>query len=193
MFTLSSTLLGVLWAEVLLQGTVEDVMNQVSALGPVEAAAVGGSGVVSVGAVRWLLKRRATPTGGANPTATSVSTTASGTGTGSKKSVAFTLPGLLPVSKGIREVTHDEVHAIELGLVVGAVLTWLYSAGHTEPVFGILVAFVAGSLGFKRYSSKGVKTIRMEPWYALLSLATGGVVGWALFMRDPGLVTLLGL
>lgn len=193
MSTLWSTALESLWVGVLLQGTVQDVLNQVTALSPLEAGAVGGSGLVSLGAVRWILKRRAAPTGGANPTATSVSTTASGSVGGSKKSVAFTLPAILPVSKGIREVTTDEVHAMELGIVVGLVLSWLYGQGYTKPVFGILVAFVAGALGFKRYSSKAVKTIRLEPWYALIALALGSSVGWALFIRDPSLLTLFGL
>lgn len=52
----------------------------------------------------------------------------------------------------------------------------------------IVVAFVAGSLGFKRYSIKGVKTIRMEPWYALLAFAVGGGIGWGVFVGDPGLI-----
>jgi len=193
MVTFWSTVLEAVWVRVVLQGSVEDVLNQVTALSPVEAAAVSASGIVSLGAVRWILKRRAAPTGGANPTATSVSSTASGTTGSTSKSVAFTLPGVLPLSKGIREVTHDEVHAMELGFVVGVVLAWLYGQGYTQPVLGMLVAFVAGSLGFKRYSSKAVKTIRMEPWYALLALAMGGGLGWALFLREPGLLSVLGL
>jgi len=193
MVTFWSTVLEAVWVRVVLQGSVEDVLNQVTALSPVEAAAVSASGIVSLGAVRWILKRRAAPTGGANPTATSVSSTASGTTGSTSKSVAFTLPGVLPLSKGIREVTHDEVHAMELGFVVGVVLAWLYGQGYTQPVLGMLVAFVAGSLGFKRYSSKAVKTIRMEPWYALLALAMGGGLGWALFLREPGLLSVVGL
>jgi hypothetical protein len=174
----------------LLQAVPEELLTQVTSLGPVEAGLIGGGGVVSVGAVRWLVKRRAAGAGSQAATATAVSTTAAG---GKKHSVAFTLPGLLPVSKGIRQVTHNEVHAIELGFLVGLVLAWLYDAGHTKPVIGILVAFVAGSLGYRRYSSKAVETIRVEPWYALLALAAGGALGWALFVAEPGLPTRLGI
>ena len=122
---------------------------------------------------------------------TTASTTTTSAGSAGKHKVAFTLPAILPVSKGIRQVTHNEIRAIELGFVVGLVLTWLYDAGHTEPALGILVAFVVGSLGFKRYGSKAFKTIRLELGYALLALAGGGALGWSIFMREPGLLTLL--
>lgn len=189
----ASIALGSAWGVVLLQSTLEGVITELMTLTLIETAAVGGGGIFSVGAVRWLVKRSAGSTTSGDGTATSVSTTAAGAGTGKKDKVAFTLPGFLPVSRGIRQVTHNEIHAIELGLIVGVALTWLYDAGHTKPVFGILVAFVAGSLGFRRYGSKAFKTIRLEPWYALLSLGAGAAVGWAVFMREPGLVTLLGL
>lgn len=170
-----------------LQGAIqEQVTDLIASVSPIEAAMIGGSGVASVGVVRWLVKRAAPVWG--SPAGTTVSTTATNasTGGGNKHSVAFTVPGIVPLSAGIRKVTHNEIHAIELGLVVGLVLAWLYDAGHTEPVLGILVAFVAGSLGYKRYSTKAFKTIRLEPWYALLALAAGGGLGWAIFTKDPG-------
>lgn len=177
-------------------GVRESLMDVVASLTPIEAAAVGGGGIVSVGVVRWLVNRTAAGSSGtaaATSVSTTASTTVSGSGSAGKHKVAFTLPSLLPVSRGIREVTHNEIHAIELGLVVGVALTWLWNAGHTEPVLGILVAFVAGSLGFKRYGSKAFKTIRLEPWYALLALAAGSALGWAIFIREPSLLTQLGV
>jgi hypothetical protein len=103
------------------------------------------------------------------------------------KSVAFTLPSFLPVSKGIREVTTNEVHALELGAIVGFVTLWLLHIGRRDAGFGLALVFVGGSLGYKRYKSKAFKTIRMEPWYALMAFAFGAVVG-ALFF-DPTLLT----
>ncbi|RXK48648.1 hypothetical protein [Halorientalis pallida] len=103
------------------------------------------------------------------------------------QSVAFTLPGFLPVSKGIREVTTNEVHALELGAIVGFVAVWLIHIGRRDAGFGLALVFVGGSLGYKRYKSKAFKTIRMEPWYALMAFAAGGIVAALVF--DPALVT----
>lgn len=187
----SSVVLGYTWTVVVvLQSSLESTLNDIVSVTPIEAAAIGGGGLLSIGAVRWLVKRSAASETSGGQAATTVSTTASGTGTGNKHNVAFTLPGFLPVSTGIRQVTHNEIHAIELGLVVGVALTWLWNAGHTEPVFAILVAFVAGSLGFKRYGSKAFKTIRLEPWYALLALGAGAALGWAIFLAEPAIIEL---
>ncbi|TSD09192.1 hypothetical protein DP107_16840 [Haloglomus irregulare] len=168
----------------------------VGSLDPQSAALYGGSGVASLGAVRYLIKRRAA-SGSSGGTSVSTSggasvatTTRSG---GSKHKVAFTLPSFLPVSKGIRSVTHNEIHALELGILVGGVSVWLFSVGRTRAVYGIVIAFVVGSLGFRRYGSKAFKTIRLEPWYALISLAIGAGLGWSLFMMEPSLTTQLGL
>jgi len=103
------------------------------------------------------------------------------------KSVAFTLPSVLPISKGVREVTSNEVHAVELGAIVGFITLWLIHIGRRDAGFGLALVFVGGSLGYKRYSSKAFKTIRMEPWYALMAFAAGA--GAATLVFDP---TLLG-
>ncbi|WP_424016399.1 hypothetical protein ACOZ4N_10840 [Halorientalis pallida] len=103
------------------------------------------------------------------------------------QSVAFTLPAFLPVSKGIREVTTNEVHALELGAIVGFVTVWLLHIGRRDAGFGLALVFVGGSLGYKRYKSKAFKTIRMEPWYALMAFAAGG--GVAALVFDPALLT----
>jgi|GEM_PF-964503 hypothetical protein len=108
--------------------------------------------------------------------------------TGFGQSVAFTLPSFLPISKGVREVTSNEVHAIELGAIVGFITLWLIHIGRRDAGFGLALVFVGGSLGYKRYSSKAFKTIRMEPWYALMAFAAGAGVATLVF--DP---TLLGL
>jgi len=97
---------------------------------------------------------------------------------------AFTLPGFLPVSKGIRKVSHNEIHAIELGIVVGFVVIWLFSIGRTNAAGVIVVAFIAGALGFRRYKTKAVATVRMEPWYGFIAFAIGAAAGW-LFFQGP--------
>jgi len=103
------------------------------------------------------------------------------------QSVAFTLPAFLPISKGIREVTTNEVHALELGAIVGFVTVWLLHIGRRDAGFGLALVFIGGSLGYKRYKSKAFKTIRMEPWYALMAFAFGGIVAALVF--DPSLLT----
>jgi hypothetical protein len=177
-----------------IQGAIEQFIG---GLTPGSIATYGAGALGSVGVVRYLVRRRASSSGAGAGTSVSTSggssvatTTRSG---GSKHKVAFTLPAILPVSKGIREVTHNEIHALELGVVVGVISVWLFSLGRTRAVYGIVIAFVAGSLGFKRYGSKAFKTIRLEPWYALLALAAGGVLGWSLFLLEPSLTTQLGL
>lgn len=155
-----------------------------------------GSAGVSVGGVRWLVKRRAAAAEAAQSAGTSISTSSTGTtqvattasASGTKDKVAFTMPRFLPVSKGIRQVSHNEVHAIELGLVVGAIAVWLISIGRTRIGTGIIIAFVAGSLGFKRYANKAFKTLRHEPWYGLLALVAGAGVGWVVFIEQPGAI-----
>jgi len=125
-----------------------------------------------------------------NSGATSVgsATKAQGGGkSGFGQSVAFTLPAFLPVSDGIREVTTNEVHALELGVIVGFVSLWLMHIGRRDAGFGLALVFVGGSLGYKRYKSKAFKTIRMEPWYALMAFAAGGIAGAMFF--DPTLLT----
>jgi hypothetical protein len=177
---------------------VETAVERVLAtLSPQTATIYGGGALASVGGVRWLIKRAASD---GTSSGTSVSTAGGGPATvsttkrsGGKHKVAFTLPGFLPVSDGIRQVTHNEIHALELGLVVGAAAVWLLSIGRAKAGTGIVVIFVAGSLGFKRYGTKAFKTIRLEPWYGLLALGAGAVLGWSVFIMDPGLLALLGL
>lgn len=107
------------------------------------------------------------------------------TATGTHKSnVAFTLPEFLPVSRGIREVTHDEIHALELGFIVGLAAAWLYSVDQIELTVSILAVFIAGALGYKRYRSKAFKTVRYEPWYGLLAFGAGAGLGYLLFVAQ---------
>ncbi len=127
-----------------------------------------------------------------NSGATTVGSESSGSAgghgkSGFGKSVAFTLPAVLPISKGIREVTTNEVHALELGAIVGFVTVWLIAIGRRDAGFGLALVFVGGSLGYKRYKSKAFKTIRMEPWYALMAFAAGGLVASLVF--DTTLLT----
>jgi len=175
---------------------VEAVLERAfGTLSPQTATAYGGGAVASVGGVRWLVKRAASSS---TTSGTSVNTGAGGPATvsttsrsGSKHKVAFTLPGFLPVSDGIRQVTHNEIHALELGVIVGATTVWLLSIGRTEIGIGIVVIFVAGSLGFKRYGTKAFKTIRLEPWYGLLALGAGATLGWSVFIMEPSLLALV--
>lgn len=172
---------------------------------PQDAAVYGAGGLLSVGGVRWLIKRRAggtlsnaaagttVHTGGGAASGGAASTTTTTRASASKHNVAFTLPSFLPVSDGIRHVTHNEIHALELGVTVGLSMVWLYTEGRTKVVTGVVVAFVAGSLGYKRYSSKAFKTIRYEPWYALVALCLGGALGYGLFVMDPSVLVQLGI
>lgn len=151
-----------------------------------DGVVAGAGGITTVVVVRWLVKRAApTLVTTESTTAATVSSTASLSGSSATKSdVAFTLPAVLPVSKGIRQVSHHEVHAFELGLIVGLVVTWLYSTGSTAPVVTIVVAFVAGTLGYKRYSSTAFRTTRHEPWYALTAMALGCGISYAVFVAE---------
>lgn len=156
---------------------LSDVAEQLSGVvpsgtTPTGAAVFGGGGLVGL-AVVWRLFGRVRGGGSASSRAAATSTKPGGHG---KHNVAFTLPGLLPVSKGIRSVTHNEIHAAQLGLLVGFVVVWLTNAGRTELAFGIVGAFVVGALGYGRYATKAFETIRIEPWYALLAFAGGAGV-----------------
>lgn len=172
-----------------------DASEAVGAVSALDAVVVAASALGTVGVVRWLVKRAAPSFVVTESTTTaSVSSTASLSGATVKKSdVAFTLPAFLPVSKGIRKVTHDEIHALELGLLVGLFSTWLYDAGHPKLTATIFVVFIAGSLGFKRYSSKAFRTTRHEPWYALGALLVGCSIAYGLFVADPTVLELVGV
>lgn len=177
--TVSAPVMGVHWASAAVM-----LQTLPGGFSLVQLGIAGGSGIATVAAVRWLLKRAAPEfTVTESTTAASVTSTASlSGGSVSKDNVAFTLPGFLPVSKGIRQVSHNEVHAFELGLVVGIVVTWLYASGNTGPVATILTVFVAGTLGFRRYRSKAFRTTRHEPWYALVALVLGCALSYAAFV-----------
>jgi hypothetical protein len=41
-----------------------------------------------------------------------------------------------------------------------------------------------GSLGYKRYRTKALKTVRLEPWYALMALGVGATAGYAFFTPE---------
>lgn len=166
-------------------GGVQDGVNTLIESAPIVAdpaglAVYGGGGLAGLVVVRQVLRRVRGGSQEHTPTTEARTSTSTTAGTVDPK-VAFTLPSILPISRGIREVTHDEVHALELGAVIGFVVVWLYSVGRTNPAIGIVIAFVGGALGFRRYSSKAVKTVRMEPWYALLALLAGAGVGHLFF------------
>jgi len=139
---------------------------------------VGGSERTDASAASTVAGDSGTATKGTTSVGTQIST---GTDLG-KDHAAFVLPSVIPLSKGIREVTHNEIHAFELGLVVGFVATWLLTSGRREGAILLALAFVAGTLGYKRYRTKAFQTVRLEPWYALVSFAVGGVAAW-LFYR----------
>lgn len=187
-------------------GMVPDSVTQIASnlpepLSVTGAVFYGAWGVFGATTAKSLLGRvRSGGGSGPSPTvkqnASTVEYGTGGTGSGGsqkqKSNAAFTLPSFLPLSKGIRTVTHHEVHAIELGIVVGVTNAWLLSHGRRNVAITIAVVFVAGALGYKRYKSKAFRTIRMEPWYALLAFGGGSIVGMALF--DPAaLRSLIGL
>lgn len=193
------------WALAALPAGVPDDLNGLISALPEPATPLGALfyaawGVFGVAGTKKLLSRRRRSKGPA-PTVqqntSNVNTGATSVGSATKahhggksgfgQSVAFTLPAFLPVSDGIREVTTNEVHALELGAIVGFVTLWLISIGRQDAGFGLALIFVGGSLGYKRYKSKAFKTIRMEPWYALMAFAAGGVAATMLF--DPTLLT----
>jgi hypothetical protein len=205
MTTTTTILTGVLFALAQLPSSVpDDIGGLVGALPepttPVGVLFYAAWGVFGIAGAKKIVGRRRSSKGPA-PTvqqdASNVNTGATSVGSASNaqqggksgfgQSVAFTLPAFLPVSDGIREVTTNEVHALELGGIVGFVTLWLLHIGREDAGFGLALVFVGGSLGYKRYKSKAFKTIRMEPWYALMAFGFGAVVG-ALFF-DPALLT----
>lgn len=99
----------------------------------------------------------------------------------SKQKVAFVLPSFVPVGEGVREVTTDEVHALELGLVLGFATVWLISAGQENFATTLAILFIGGALGYRRLGSKAVETIRKEPWYGLVSYAIGAGISYLVF------------
>lgn len=127
-----------------------------------------------------------TGTGGGTTKGTTTVGTTSDTGPSLSKGghAAFEIPSAVPLSKGVREVSHNEVHAIELGAVVGFALTWLVSIGRQNLAVTLMGVFVAGALGYKRYRTKALKTVRMEPWYALMAFASGAIVGYVFFTPE---------
>lgn len=177
-------------AQSLPPGIDESITRGVEYMTPQRTALFGGSGLVSLATIRWLVKRgsSADVPAGTQVRTSGDATVASSRSSGGKSKAAFTLPSIIPLSKGVRTVTHDEVHALELGFVVGIVSAWLYSIGRTEIAGSIVVMFVVGSLGYKRYRSKAFKTVRAEPWYGLIALAIGGSVGYWLFLLNPELL-----
>jgi hypothetical protein len=177
-------------AQVSVPPEAERLLGDLPRIVSTEGAALYGGGALGVGAL-WRLVRNARAVTDADQTVgggTSVSTRSTGSSGGSaslgKDKAAFTLPGFLPLSKGIREVTHNEIHALELGFVAGFVVAWLYTLGRTNVAVGLAVTFVGGSLGYKRYKTKAFATIRLEPWYAMLALLGGAGAGWAFFTQE---------
>lgn len=146
----------------------------------------GGLGVL--GGTRWVFGRRARAAAAGGVAAPGAGRSEDGNGASlPEDAVAFTLPASLPVSRGIREVTHNELHAIELGVAAGIMAKWLLSRGHGKVAVGLVVAFGAGAFGLRRYGSKAIATIRAEPWYAMISLGIGGVVGYLMFYVGPAM------
>lgn len=124
----------------------------------------------------------------ADRTTTTVGKT-SGTGPSlaEKDAPAFTIPGFVPLSKGVREVTHNEIHAMELGAILGFVVSWLVSLGEQTTAVFIATLFIVGALGYKRYRTKAFETVRLEPWYAVVAFAIGAGAGWLFFAPDVAL------
>lgn len=175
--------------------TLGDVLRALPV--PENAVGTGVTGFVLVAAIavvwsavrRWRASRSTAGTRGAvgvaGDTGDDGHTVRTATRSGaSAHDVAFTLPSVLPLSKGVREVTHDEVHAVELGLVAGAAVSWLIALGRTDPAISLLVAFVAGGLGYRRYKTKAFATLRKEPWYGLVAFAIGAGIGYLLFFSS---------
>jgi hypothetical protein len=169
----------------------EPIQNLVESAPPLQSseglAVYGSGGMMTVGGVLKIYGRfkSSSPATASAPTAagTVVTTAKGGTPPGIKNDkTAFTLPGFLPVSKGIRKVSHNEVHALELGAVLGFVVMWLYSVGRQNVAAGLTILFVAGALGFERYKSKAIATVRMEPWYAFVAFAIGAGGAYGVFL-----------
>ena len=84
-----------------------------------------------------------------------------------------------PVFGSKNSLTFTEVHAVVLGLVVGAMIGYGYSRGHTEAAVGTTVVFVAIALGVRKrgHLSNAQNTLQREPWYALAAFVVGAAVG----------------
>jgi hypothetical protein len=139
-----------------------------------ELVAVLLAALFALGGVRWLLGRGSQQDPGAGSQMESTASREEDAAPAGP-AVAFMLPASLPLSAGVRRVTHNEIHAVELGLVVGVVTIWLSGRNGTAGV-ALLVAFVSGTLGFRRYCSPAFHTTRREPWYALVALVVGGTL-----------------
>jgi hypothetical protein len=167
---------------------IRDLIEAAPPLRSAEGAAVYGSGgMMTIGGVLKVIGRfrsNSSPTAAAPTAGGTVVTTAKGGTPPSIKNdkTAFTLPGFLPVSKGIRKVSHNEIHALELGVVAGFLVVWLYSIGRQNVAAGLTILFVAGALGFERYKSKAIATVRMEPWYAFVAFALGAGGAYGVFL-----------
>jgi hypothetical protein len=167
---------------------IRDLIESAPPLRSAEGAAVYGSGgMMTIGGILKVIGRfrsKSTPTAAAPTAGGTVVTTAKGGTPPSIKNdkTAFTLPGFLPVSKGIRKVSHNEIHALELGAVVGFLVLWLYSVGRQNVAAGLTILFVAGALGFERYKTKAIATVRMEPWYAFVAFAMGAGGAYWVFL-----------
>ncbi|MEF8901751.1 MAG: hypothetical protein V5A25_11070 [Halovenus sp.] len=158
------------------------------------AWAVFGYGVVKKGA--GLLRSSETTQASAtiesgtaaDKTTTTVGTTSeTGPSLAEEDAPAFTLPGFVPLSKGVRQVTHNEIHAMELGVVLGFAVSWLVSLGEQTTAVFIATLFIVGALGYKRYRTKAFETARLEPWYAVVAFAIGAGAGWLFFAPDVAL------
>lgn len=171
-----------------LPGGVRGVVESLPPLRSAEGISLYGSGgMMTVGGIMKLVGRyrsdSSTKADASAPAGTVVTTAEGDTPPGIKNDeTAFTLPAFIPLSKGIRKVSHNEIHALEIGAVVGFVIVWLYSIGRQNVAAGLVIAFVASALGFERYKSKAVATVRMEPWYALIALALGGGIAYGVFL-----------
>ena len=177
---------------------VDTFPDPLTATGVLFYAAWGFFGVAVLKRVRNYLRRsRSNPTnatieggsagaGGVATKGTTTVGTTSDTGPSLSKGdhAAFVIPGVVPLSKGVREVTHNEIHALELGSVIGFALTWLVSIGRQNLAVTLAGVFIAGALGYKRYRTKALKTVRMEPWYALMALAAGATAGYVFFTPE---------
>lgn len=164
------------------------------------AWALFGYGALKKGA-GWIRSSRTTPTNAAiepgttaDKAATTVGTTSdTGPSLAKTDAPAFTIPGFVPLSKGVREVTHNEIHAMEMGVVLGFAISWLASIGEQTTAVFLAVLFIVAALGYKRYRTKAFETIRLEPWYALVAFAVGAGIGWLFFSLELALFEAVSL
>jgi hypothetical protein len=83
-----------------------------------------------------------------------------------------------PVLGSDNAFTYTELHATILGGVIGVLVGYAHDIGRTEIAVGVTSTFVAVALGLK-YTGKipaAQRTVRREPWYALVALLVGGGV-----------------